>query len=230
LVLSEGLLKRTARNIGPDIHRPISGQEDNLTVPKTFQRIGGVLVFSLALAITVGPAKADVYDFTYQGISGTNYADVFGSGVITTGASLGDGYVAIASITGTTELGTITGMVPGSATPPSYAACCNYDYDNAFLATNLSNPFSGTGGILFSAGGTLVNLFGDNTGGGASSNTYEFSYAEESIGNAPSYGGTQVSFTATDVSAATPEPSFLGAVVFCMSGLLVVAVRRRKSA
>ncbi|HEY3824393.1 MAG TPA: hypothetical protein VGL82_07525 [Bryobacteraceae bacterium] len=210
-----------------------------MTVPGKLQTIGGVLVFTFALAITAGSAKADVYDFNYQGIAGTNYANVFGSGVITTGADLGDGYVAITSITGITELGTITGMVAGSATPPSYAACCNYDYDNAFLPTNLSNPFSGTGGVLFNAGGTLVNLFGDTTSGGVSANTYEFSYAEESIGGGPSYGGTQISFTALDVSepsfvgadsVATPEPGFVGAVVLCMSGLLVVAIRRRKNA
>ena len=213
--------------------------EDHLKVPESLNIIGGVLVLSFALTTMAVSAKADIYAFAYEGISGTNYANVFGSGVITTGAPLGDGYVAITSIMGDTELGAITGMVAGSATPPFYAACCSYNYDNAFLPTNLSNPFSGTGGILFNAGGTLINLFGDKTSGGASANTYEFSYAEESIGGGPSYGGTQVSFTAIDDSGAgsvghdslaTPEPGFVGAVALCMSGLLVVAVRRRKRA
>ncbi len=220
---------------------------------KGFQTVGGVFVFSFALAIAAGSAKANIYDFTYQGIAGTNFADVFGSGTFTTGTPYADGYAPIVSISGTTNEGTISGLVTsgGAGTDPGSGSdsCCGvgpggdyFTYDNAYLQ-NSSNPFSSTGGLLFDIAGAgngitgyrtnPINIFGDANG-----NSYEFSYGEDNFtGSGPSYGGTEIRFTATDVSdlrltdvSATPEPNFYGVVTLCMGGLLLARWRRRKTA
>ena len=129
--------------------------------------------------------------------------------------------------------------------------CCNigpggdyYLYDNAFLPS-LANPFSSTGGLLFdvtepisSVTGYAVNpieLFGDGNG-----NTYEFSYGEDVFTNsAPSYGGTQVTFTWSgpvasaglgNVATVTPEPGFYGVLAVGLSGLALTLKRRRRVA
>jgi hypothetical protein len=210
--------------------------------------MGGVLLFSLALVIAGGPAEADTIDFTYQGIAGTNYADVFGSGSFTTGTAYANGYLPITSISGTTNEGAITGLdVSGNAgsDPGNYSSCCSvgpggdyFNYDNAFLPSD-SNPFSSAGGLLFDVAPGIgvtgysispINLFGDGNG-----NTYEFSYGEDVFtDSAPSYGGTEIEFTATDSGGfgglritAAPEPSYIGIVILCMGGL--VFYRRRSS-
>ena len=178
-------------------------------------------------ALVLGAARsanANVVNFSYSGISGAHFATVLGSGVITTdGIDHGGGYQWITAITGTTEYGAITGLEPGNSTPPAFLGCCGGTYviDNAFNANNLSNPFSGTGGLLFNTGTTQVNLFGDALSSG---NTYEFSYAEDSFVNtAPMYGGTQVSFTA---SVATPDG---GTTLMLLGGAFAgLAALRRK--
>jgi hypothetical protein len=174
-----------------------------------------------AFLLVVAGAQADIYDFSYSGAGG-----VFGTGTFTTGTAYADGYLPILAITGTTEGGAITGLVPGNADPPNVLSCCSYNYDNAFLP-NSPNPFSSSGGVLFTVlNGSVspINLFGDGNG-----NTYEFSYGEDSFtGNPPSYGGTPITFTAIDVSA-TPEPSFYGTVALCMSGLIFARWRRRRT-
>jgi hypothetical protein len=179
---------------------------------------------------------------------GVNDPNVYGSGTFTTGAAYGNGYVPITSITGTTEAGTITGLVGGTTDPGNYLSCCAvgpggdyFNYDNAFLP-NSPDPFSSSGGLLFatSAGTGLtgysinpINLFGDGSG-----NTYEFSYGEDNFsGSGPSYGGMQIDFAvaaAAGISGQgfdpTPEPSFYGTVALCVGGILIAAARRRKSA
>ena len=69
----------------------------------------------------------------------------------------------------------------------------------------------------------VLAIFGD-----ASGNTYEFSYGEDPFtGSAPSYGGTQVNFVAT---VATPEPTFYGALILCLGGLILARWRFWKKA
>jgi hypothetical protein len=190
-----------------------------------------------ALLLCAAGAQADVYDFTYVGISDPS---VHGSGTFVTGTPYGDGYLPITSINGITEAGVITGIQsvpapgidPGSPNAP--LTCCQvgpggnfFAYDNAYMPGS-ANPFSTNGGLLFdTTGGTgptgfplsPVMLFSDGSG-----NTFEFSYGEDSLGNGDS-GGTQVRFSAS----LAPEPSFYGAVGLCMSGLLFARWRRRKS-
>jgi hypothetical protein len=175
-------------------------------------------------------AKADVYSFTYSGGSGPGA--VFGSGFFTTGTPYGDGYVPIISITGTTEAGAITGLVgtgtdpgPLGDTPPggTYLNVDGFNYDNAFLPGS-SKPFTSSGGLLFAVADDVdspINLFGDGYG-----NTYEFSYGEDSVGPAPSYGGTLITFSAT----LTPEPSFYAVLAIGLAGLAFFVNRRRRNA
>jgi hypothetical protein len=196
-----------------------------------------------AFLLCIASARADIYDFSYVGVGDPG---VYGSGTFTTGAAYGNGYVPITSITGTTEAGTITGLVGGTTEPNNYLTCCGvgpggdyFDYDNAFLP-NSANPFSSSGGLLFSVaagnGSTgypinPINIFGDGNG-----NTYEFSYGEDNFtGSGPSYGGTQIDFVVSPARDGqgfdpTPEPSFYGTVALCMGGMLFAAIRRRKSA
>ena len=199
-----------------------------------------------ALMLCVAGAQADIYDFSYVGVNDPN---VYGSGTLTTGAAFGNGYVPVTAITGTTEAGTITGLVAGVTEPNNNLACCNvgpggdyFNYDNAFLP-NSANPFSAGGGLLFTTSSVgngptgysinPINLFGDGNG-----NTYEFSYGEDNFtGSGPSFGGTQIDFSVgpatnfqPDVPGVTPEPSFYGTVVLCMGGMLAAVVRRRKTA
>jgi len=186
--------------------------------------------------------QASVYNFTYTGL---NDPSVSGSGTFTTGAAYANGYLPITSITGTGEGYTITGLETsgGAATDPgNILSCCAvgpggdyYNYDNAFLPGS-SNPFSSTGGLLFDVtapGDTSpINLFGDGNG-----NTYEFSYGEDTISGPPSYGGTQIIFTATlneptpisDSSGGqAPEPSFYGVLTLGLGGLLFASRRYRR--
>jgi hypothetical protein len=198
-----------------------------------------------ALLLFVAGAQANIYDFAYVGV---NDPSVNGAGTFTTGAAYANGYAPITSITGIAEGYTITGLAGGTTDPNNYLSCCSvgpggdyFNYDNAFLP-NSPNPFSATGGLLFSvAAGNgptgyaidPINLFGDGNG-----NTYEFSYGEDNFsGSGPSYGGTQIDFAVTPGAGIggqgldpTPEPSFYGTVALCMGGMLVVAVRRRKRA
>lgn len=180
--------------------------------------ISRLMLFCLsALLAGVSGAQASIYDFSYVGVGDPG---VYGSGTFTTGVSLGGGYFAITSITGTTEAGQITGLeVSGgqSIAPPAYLYCCSFYYDNAFSPTGLTdgNPFSSTGGLLFDVANaplSPVNLFGGGNG-----DTYEFSWGEDSLGGPPSYGGTQIVFTAVDP---VPEPSLYGCLAFGMGGLL----------
>jgi hypothetical protein len=188
-----------------------------------------------ALLLGAASARADIYEFSYVGI---NNPSVSGSGTFTTGTPWADGYAPITSISGTAEGYAITGLVAGTADPGNVLSCCGYNYDNAFLP-NSPNPFSASGGPLITVAGGIgptgspidpVNLFGDGNG-----HTYEFSYGEDYYsGSGPSWGGTQVDFTVSDVTethadGVTPEPSFYGTVVLCIGGMLFVAVRRRRT-
>jgi hypothetical protein len=190
-----------------------------------------------ALLLAVTAAQADIYDFTYVGIGDSGA--VHGSGSFTTGTPYGDGYVPITSIQGSTEAGTIQGLETsgGTGIDPANGSltCCavgpnfgfgnsNFVYDNAFKPGS-PNPFT-TNGLLFDVppgigptGYSLspITIMGDNNG-----NVFEFSYGE----NGPPYTATPISFT---VTAVTPEPSFYGAVALCMTGLLFVRWRQRRS-
>ena len=190
-----------------------------------------VLFCILVLLMGVPGAKASLWNFSYVGVvDGVIDPNVYGTGSFTTGNAFGDGYFPVTSIGGTTEGGTITGLVTtgGDVTDPgngSYLYCCGYDYDNAFSPTGLAtgNPFSSTGGILFTVtngGLSPINLFGDGNG-----NSYEFSYGED-VANfgIPSYGGTLIEFTAVDPA---PEPRFYGALAIGLIGILAVARRYR---
>jgi hypothetical protein len=200
-------------------------------------------VLSLPVLLGVLNAQASVYNFTYTGVD--NPA-VSGSGTFTTGTAYANGYVPITSITGTAEGYAITGLEVsgGAATDPgNNLSCCAvgpggdyYNYDNAFMPGG-SDPFSSTGGLLFDVAApgdtSPINLFGDGNG-----NTYEFSYGEDTISAPPSYGGTQIIFTATlDESASTPglsggeapEPSFYGALTLGLGGLLLASRRGRRA-
>ena len=188
----------------------------------------------LLSVIGVTSAQATVYNFTYVG-SGDYVGEVggvWGYGSFTTGPAYQDGYMPITGISGTTEAGTITGLVTsgGASTDPNnggYLYCCAIDYDNAFYPAGMAtgSPFSGTGGPLFNVSllvASPINLFSDGTG-----NTYEFSYGEDTPNyNIASFGGTLIDFTATEQPA--PEPGFYGELALGLGGLLVAGWRRQR--
>jgi hypothetical protein len=179
-----------------------------------------------ALLLSVS-AKADIYSFQYY--SGASYgtSTIYGSGFFTTGTPYGDGYVPIVSITGTTELGAISGLNAsgGAAENPADGyltdSTGSFLYDNAFTSTP---PLFDYYGLLFNVTGggaspyNLINLYS------VGNTLYDLNLGE---GGGPTGYGTPITFAATLIP--TPEPGLYAVLAVGLIGLAFFVNRRHRT-
>ena len=170
---------------------------------------GFLAAAAAALAMTSTAAHADTtWSFAYTGANGVHASGTF--------ETAGDGTTptAIEWITGTysdqfVTNGTIS-LIPVTSTPYGGEAGEFLSADGAYYYNNMFNSATGfdDGGLLFSAGGQEVNLYGSNGG----------------FINLDSGVQTSVSFMAAPV----PEP---GPTAMLLAGLgaLAFASRRKRS-
>ena len=183
--------------------------------------MSGLSTFRLAAAtvacMLVGslPSKAATYTFDFTSAAGYSIVGSF-----TTGSADGPGY-DITSISGTiispnpAASGSIQGLVPGNATPPSYLVSGdgNFYYDNIFVPT--APYFTTTGGMLFtSTTGFEYNLYG---GGGCCGSLAGLTYLSTTDD-----GGTSSSAfypwrprNYCSVRSSCPGPFARGSTAFC---------------
>jgi len=170
-------------------------------------------------------AKADIYSFQYY--SGASYgtSTIYGSGFFTTGTPYGDGYVPIVSITGTTELGAISGLNASGGAGENPAdgyltdSTGSFWYDNAFSPTA---PIFDYYGLLFNVPGAspynLINLYT------VGNTVYDLNLGE---GGGPTGYGTPVTFEAT--LTPTPEPGLYAVLAIGLVGLAFFVNRRHRN-
>jgi hypothetical protein len=182
------------------------------------KRFGPVAVALVLIGVAAGPAKADIWNFSYS-FAVTGGPNVTASGTITTSNTTNpDGSYTITGITGTRtfngETDTITGLVP---VVPGFSGNDNELFRNSpyldfngfsFYISSSTNGDSGT---------NMVNVY--YNGGGPSSYT-------ESYGGVVQYGP----FNLSDPPAA-PEPSTsIPTVIVGLMGLGYAWRRQRNAA
>ena len=200
--------------------------------------MSGLSTFRLAAAtvacMLVGslPSKAATYTFDFTSAAGYSIVGSF-----TTGSADGPGY-DITSISGTiispnpAASGSIQGLVPGNATPPSYLVSGdgNFYYDNIFVPT--APYFTTTGGMLFtSTTGFEYNLYG---GGGCCGSlaglTYLSTTDDGGTSSSAFYPGVPGTISVADPAPApVPVPGALSLFVTGLAGLGLLRWRRKQN-